>query len=159
MGSAVRTRAYRTDDWSALCRIHDAARRHELDAAGLGAAYLTLEQTAANEGLFDYAVLVAEDEDGVQGFAAHNDDELAWLYVRPDRYRRGIGRRLAQEIMHRSHGAMAVEVLVGNEAALGLYLDLGFKIAARAEGRLPGNEAFKASVFVLEWKRGERVPD
>ena len=59
--------------------------------------------------------------------------------------------------MYRSRGAMAVEVLVGNEAALGLYLNLGFKIVERVEGRLPGNEAFKASVFVLEWKRGDRV--
>lgn len=157
MDSNLRIRAYHADDWSALCRIHDAARKHELDATGLGAAYLSLEQTSGNEGLFDYTVLVAEDEDGVQGFVAYNDDELAWLYVRPDRYRRGIGRRLAQEVMHRSRGAMAVEVLVGNEAALGLYLDLGFKIVERVEGRLPGNETFKASVFVLEWKRGDRV--
>ena len=43
MDSDLCIRAYRADDWPALCRIHDGARKHELDAAGLGPAYLTLE--------------------------------------------------------------------------------------------------------------------
>ncbi len=50
-------------------------------------------------------------------------------------------------------GEMSAEVLVGNEAALQLYLSEGFKILKRVDGRLVGNEAFAASAYVLQLSR------
>jgi hypothetical protein len=55
-------RPYRPTDWERLCAIHDAARRHELEASGLAEAFLSLEQAAENEGLFDSEVVVAEEQ-------------------------------------------------------------------------------------------------
>lgn len=52
-------RPYSPGDWERLCAIHDAARVHELQASGLADAFLSLEQTAENEGLFDGEVVVA----------------------------------------------------------------------------------------------------
>jgi hypothetical protein len=50
-------RPYSPTDWERLCAIHDAARVYELEASGLAAAFLTLEVTAENEGLFDGEVV------------------------------------------------------------------------------------------------------
>lgn len=143
-------RAYSPDDWKRLCVIHDAARLHELQASGLADAFLTLEQTAENEGLFDGEVIVAEHEGEVCGFAAYAVGELTWLYVDPGRYRQGIGRRLLRHAIEASGGTMSTEVLVGNEPALALYLSEGFKVVRRVDGKLTGNEAFAVSGYLLQ---------
>ncbi len=75
------------------------------------------------------------------------------LHVDPARYRRGVGRLLLQHAV--AHGGARVEtaVLVGNDAALALYLGEGFTIAETRVGRLGGNEAFPASGRVIELLR------
>jgi hypothetical protein len=57
----MRLRPYQAKDWPRLCAIHDSARMDELRASGLTEAFLTLEQAAENEGLFECSVIVAED--------------------------------------------------------------------------------------------------
>lgn len=145
----MRLRPYAPADWNRLCEIHDAARRHELSAAGLSDAFLTLEQTAQTEGLFDGQLIVAEVDGEVRGFAAFNDGELTWLYVDPSTYRRGIGRALLRHVIAASPGEVTTEVLVGNEVALALYLAEGFVILKRSDGKLAGNEGFAASGYLL----------
>ena len=143
-------RPYAPDDWPRLCAVHDAARPDELRAADLADAFLTLEQTADGEGLFDGRVDVAEVDGEVQGFVAAANGELTWLYVHPTMYRRGVGRALVRHVLEGTGGAMTTEVLVGNDAALALYLAEGFEITARNDGRLVGNESFAASAYLLE---------
>jgi ribosomal protein S18 acetylase RimI-like enzyme len=143
-------RPYASIDWERLCLIHDAARMHELEASGLAAAFLTLEATAENEGLFDGEVIVAEFEGQVCGFVAYANGELTWLYVDPSKYKQGIGRQLLRHAIEASGGSMSTEVLVGNEPALALYLSEGFKIQRRVDGKLTGNESFVASGYVLQ---------
>jgi GNAT superfamily N-acetyltransferase len=94
-------RPYTTEDWDRVCQIHDAARRDELAAAGLAAAFLTLEETAGNEGFHEYTVRVAEVEGRLVGFAAYTADELAWLYVEPSSYRKGVGTALIKHAPQR----------------------------------------------------------
>ncbi|MBL8300866.1 MAG: GNAT family N-acetyltransferase [Rhodanobacteraceae bacterium] len=142
-------RSYAKADWDRLCAIHDAARMHELQASGIPQAFLTLEQTAENEGLFDGEVVVAEVEGCVCGFVAYAENELTWLYVDPSSYRQGVGRRLLKHAIDASGGTMTTEVLVGNESALALYLSEGFRVVKRVDGKLTGNEAFAASGLVL----------
>ncbi len=143
-------RPYSSTDWERLCIIHDAARVHELEASGLSAAFLTLEETAENEGLFDGEVVVAEVEGEVCGFVAYAEGELTWLYVQPSRYKQGIGRQLLRHAITASEGNLSTEVLVGNDPALALYLSEGFKVERRVDGKLTGNEAFAASGYVLQ---------
>jgi ribosomal protein S18 acetylase RimI-like enzyme len=143
-------RAYSPGDWDRLCLIHDAARLHELQASGLADAFLSLAQTAENEGLFDGEVLVAELQGQVYGFVAYADGELTWLYVEPSKFKQGIGRQLLRHAIQACGGNISTEVLVGNEPALALYLSEGFKILRRVDGKLTGNEAFCASGFVLQ---------
>lgn len=142
-------RPYAPHDWTRLCEIHDLARLDELRAAGLEAAYLTLAQTAEDEGLFDGAVTVAAVDGEVQGFAATCDGELTWLYVHPAVQRRGIGRALLRHAIGARAGALRAEVLVGNAPALQLYLSEGFAIDERIDGRLAGNARFAASGYRL----------
>ena len=112
-------------------------------------AFLTLEQTADNEGLFDNKLFVAEVDNIVQGFVAYSDEELAWLYVDPKFYRKGVGRALVRHAVADSEPTMVIELLEGNTPALELYLSEGFKVTKRIEGRLEGNEDFAAVGLVL----------
>ncbi|MEO0375886.1 MAG: GNAT family N-acetyltransferase [Cyanobacteria bacterium P01_A01_bin.17] len=148
-------RKYIPTDWPRLCKIHDAARLDELRLSVGEAAFLTLEQTAKNEGLFDSSVVVAEASGCVEGFAAFSQDELTWLYVNPLVYRRGIGRGLLRYAIEHAGDRFAVEVLEGNEPALKLYLSEGFSITKKSNGRLAGNEAFEASGYRLERRKTE----
>jgi GNAT superfamily N-acetyltransferase len=143
-------RPYTPSDWSRLCEIHDNARKFELASNDLLDAFLTLEQTADGEGLFDGDVLVYENERGVQGFVAFAENELTWLYVDPSSYRQGVGRALLRQAIAQCDGNMSTEVLVGNKAALDLYLSEGFAVIKRVDGKLTGNEAFAASGYVLQ---------
>ncbi|MFG3496766.1 GNAT family N-acetyltransferase [Streptomyces sp. NPDC047886] len=156
--SGWRIRPYRSGDWAALCRIHDAARLDELrDSAGVE-AFLTLEETFEEEGLFDGHVWVAEDpaarpHHGVVGFVALADDEVTWLYVEPARYGQGAGTALLRHAV--DHGGPRVEttVLAGNRRALDLYLREGFVIVETKEGRLAGNETFPATGHIMELRK------
>jgi GNAT superfamily N-acetyltransferase len=93
-------------DWNLLCEIHDAVRKDELRSSGLLEAFLTLEQIAQSEGLFDGEVIVAEAESYVLGFVAYTESELDWLYVHPRAYRRGAGRLLLQHALVAGGGQM-----------------------------------------------------
>ena len=148
----VKIRPYESADWSRLCEIHDASRLDELRLSVGADAFLTLEQTAENEGLFDYKVFVAEVDSALQGFIAYSDEELAWLYVDPKFYRKGVGRALVRHAVADSAPTIEIELLEGNTPALELYLSEGFEIAKRVEGQLVGNEDFAAVGFVLKRK-------
>lgn len=146
----MKIRAYRESDWPRLCEIHDAARRDELSSSGLLEAFLRLEQAAEGEGLFDATVVVADSDGVVKGFAAFLDSELTWLYCHPTSYRQGVGRALLRYVIDACGGALYAEVLVGNQAALNLYLSEGFRVLRKVDGKLAGNEAFAASGYFLE---------
>ncbi|MEO0489989.1 MAG: N-acetyltransferase [Cyanobacteria bacterium J06659_2] len=149
----INIRPYESADWSRLCEIHDASRLDELNLTVGTDAFLTLEQTADNEGLFDAKVLVAEVDNIVQGFVAYGDEELTWLYVDPKFYRKGVGRALVRHAVADSAAPLEIETLEGNTPALGLYLSEGFKVIKRVEGRLEGNEDFAAAGLVLRHEK------
>jgi ribosomal protein S18 acetylase RimI-like enzyme len=141
----IQLRNYHSEDWDAIAEIHDRARLDELRASVGVAAFLSLEATAENEGLFEGEVWVACDGETVVGFIAFADDEVTWLYVSPAHYRQGIGRRLLRQAIHRCGKTVSTSVLSGNTAALQLYLSEGFKILETRTGKLNGNEFFPAT--------------
>lgn len=142
-------RPYTPEDWDRVCQIHDAARQDELAAAGLQAAYLTLAQTAENEGFLDYSILVAELSGTGAGFVAFTQEELAWLYVDPNAYGQGVGSALIRAALAQTQGPMMAEVLEGNAAAVAVYRKAGFELVGREQGQMPGNERFQVTVTVL----------
>ncbi|MBZ8140793.1 hypothetical protein CLD22_12890 [Rubrivivax gelatinosus] len=142
-------RPYTTIDWKRVCQIHDAARRDELAAARLEAAFLTLEQTAENEGFHEYTIRVAVVDAKVVGFVAFTPEELAWLYVDPAVYGNGIGTSLIVSALTETGTPMTAEVLDGNAAAIAVYRKAGFEVIGNEQGQMPGNETFHVSVTVL----------
>ena len=143
-------RPYQAADWPRLCDIHDASRLDELRLTVGTDAFLSLEQTADNEGLFAGKLYVAEVDGVVQGFVAYDDEELAWLYVDPACYKKGVGRALVRHAVADSKPTMKIELLEGNTPALELYLSEGFKVIERIEGQLEGNEDFAATGLILQ---------
>ena len=149
LGRTMKIRAYTNEDWLRVCAIHDVARKDELAAAHLEAAFLTLEQTAENEGFHEYEIRVAEIEGTVVGFVAFTQDELSWLYVDPLFYGEGVGTALINEALSQAGPSLSAEVLVGNEAAIAVYRKAGFLEVGRASGQMPGNEQFTVEVVEL----------
>lgn len=144
-------RPYRPEDFPGIERVHDRARRVELRYAGLEDAFLPLRIAAEREDLFAYpGQFVAELGGEIAGFAACTQEELAWLYVDPAHFRKGVGRALAEHALQRFPGIRRVEVLSGNAPAKALYARLGFVTAATERGRMPGNEAFSVQVDCME---------
>ena len=144
-------RPYRPEDFPGIERVHDRARRVELRYAGLEDAFLPLRIAAERENLFAYpGLFVAELGGEIAGFAACTQEELAWLYVDPAHFRKGVGRALAEHALQRFPGIRRVEVLSGNAPAQALYARLGFVTAATERGRMPGNEAFSVQVDCME---------
>ena len=155
----ITIRPYTSTDWPRLCVIHDAARLDELRLTVGTDAFLTLEQTAENEGLFDDKLAVAELEGVVRGFVAYSDTELTWLYVHPEFYQKGIGRGLVRYAIADSMTAMELEVLEDNTPALKLYLSEGFRVIRRIEGKLEGNEDFAAVGLALRYEPSSECSD
>lgn len=147
-------RKYEEKDWERIKEIHDEARKIELCAAGLEEAYLTLEQTYQNEGLFDYQLLVEENENkSVVGFIAFHTDEIGWLYVDPVYHRLGVGTRLLEAAMRKTGNEVLIEVLENNTGAIALYEKYGFKKTEKVRGVMPGNERFKVVVEGLKYNK------
>lgn len=145
---------YTPDYWEDIQKVHDPARMQELTLAGLEEAFLPLTIAAEREGLFDYRLYVALEENTAVGFVAFTEDELAWLYVRPDHQRRGIGRALAQFALAKMEAEdKSVEVLFGNEPARNLYHSLGFTKETIVHGKMPGNESFPVTVWQMTMKQ------
>lgn len=141
---------YRQEYWQELQEIHDPARMQELTLAGLEAAFLPLTVAAEREDLFDYRLFVAVEGNKAVGFVAFTEEELAWLYVRPDIQGRGIGRALAEFALSQMESEeKSVEVLCGNEPARNLYRSLGFTKETVVHGKMPGNEGFSVTVWQM----------
>lgn len=151
-------RPYAETDWPALCKVHDAARPFELRPTVGMEAFLTLVESAEEEGLFDGALDVLDVGGQIVGFVAYKPDELTWLYVHPDHFGQGFGRRLLRHAISNADGVFSTEVLEGNTAAEALYLAEGFKLIQRSVGKLAGNESFPAVGLVLQYVANEQGP-
>ena len=155
----IQLRKYQPRDWDAIATIHDRARLDELSASVGVEAFLSLAETAENEELFEGEVWVAEDNDLVVGFVAIDSEMtwITWLYVLPDRYRQGIGRKLLRQAIANCKSIVYTSVLSGNDAALNLYHSEGFKIVETKTGKLNGNESFSATGHILQLDRKQTL--
>jgi GNAT superfamily N-acetyltransferase len=150
-------RRYRPEDWSAIAFVHNRSRLDELRLSVGVDAFLSLEDIADSENLFDGEVWVGCLGETIVGFVAFAADEVNWLYVDPNYYRQGIGRALLRHAIARCGRTVHTTVLSGNERALYLYLGEGFKIIKTMEGRLNGKEQFPATGHILQLDKAESL--
>lgn len=150
--SKIEIRKYQESDFNDLCVIHDRARKQELEAAQLFAAFKPLEIAAVEEDLFSYNIYVAEIERKVVGFVAFSDDELAWLYVDPSFQKQGVGSKLIDVSLTKMQRPVYLEVLTGNPAKR-LYVHKGFEFLEHESGKMPGNDKFHVEVDLLIYRK------
>ncbi|TVU92961.1 GNAT family N-acetyltransferase [Lactobacillus gasseri] len=144
-------RKFQETDFDDLCVIHDQARKQELKAANLEAAFKPLKIAAIEEDLFSYNIYVAAIDEKIVAFVAFSDDELVWLYVDPSFQKQGIGSKLIEFSLTKMKRPAYLEVLTGNPAK-SLYLHKGFKFLQHESGKMPGNETFHVEVDLLIYK-------
>ncbi|HVO91028.1 MAG TPA: GNAT family N-acetyltransferase [Casimicrobiaceae bacterium] len=103
------------------------------------------------------SVFVAEDEQGLAGFAAGNprepgplgyDAELSAVYLRADRQRQGLGRRLVAAVAAAQHAngasSLVVWVIAGNRAARRFYEALGGELLVEQPFQWDGMDLVEA---------------
>ena len=147
----ITIREYQDQDWSAICRIHDRARPDELRGSCDPRAFVPIEQDSEVEELRQAHKHVACDDEQVVGFVGVDGHYLAWLYVDPDYYRRGLGRRLLRLAVQEIGAGAWTIVLEGNTRARQLYEQEGFVETSRFEG---DNAGYPCSCIRLERATG-----
>jgi len=76
---------------------------------------------------------VLRDGDGLLAFVAYDDRVLRHLGVRPDAWRRGLGRTLVEHAVSRMGPAPRLWCLVDNTRARSLYARLGWRETGRSQ--------------------------
>jgi GNAT superfamily N-acetyltransferase len=127
-------RDYRPGDFPAICRVHDRARPDELRGSYDPRAFIPLAEDPESKYIDACVMFVAEQGEEVVAFAGIDDPYLAWLYVDPSHYRRGIGRALLRHCVERLSLDAWTQACGNNEAAIALYLGEGFVIQSRYTG-------------------------
>jgi ribosomal protein S18 acetylase RimI-like enzyme len=124
-------RDYQDADWKAICNIHDRARPDELKGSCDPRGFIPIEQDKEVEDLKRSRKFVACTGNKVVGFVGVDEKYLAWLYVNPDYYGQGIGRKLLQIGVEAIGSGAWTIVLHKNVPAIGLYESEGFKEVRR----------------------------
>jgi ribosomal protein S18 acetylase RimI-like enzyme len=134
----VTIREYRDEDWEAICRVHDLARPDELRGSCDPRAFVPLAEDPTAEDVHTSQKFVACVGEQVVGFVGVDGTYISWLYVDPDLYGRGIGRRLLR-LGVKLIGPQAWTIaLAGNTPALRLYESEGFRVEKTFEGENAG---------------------
>jgi ribosomal protein S18 acetylase RimI-like enzyme len=131
-------RPYQEEDWNAICQIHDRARPDELLGSCDPRGFIPIEQDKEVEDLKKCWKSVACDNELVVGFVGVDDKYLAWLYVDPMQYGKGIGRELLRIGLEQIGERAWTIVLDGNRKAMKLYESEGFREVKRFAGENNG---------------------
>ena len=142
-------REYQEKDWESICRIHDLARPDELSGSCDPRGFIPIEQDAEVEDLKKCRKFVACEDQQIVGFVGVDDDYLAWLYVNPTHYGKGVGRELLRIGLREIGGDAWTIVLDGNQRAISLYLSEGFQEVRRFAG---DNNGYPCTCLRLERK-------
>ena len=147
MSFMITYRAYQEEDWKAIGQVHDRARPDELLGSCDPRGFIPIEQDKEAEELKKCWKYVACDDELVVGFVGADDKYLAWLYVDPEQYGKGIGRQLLKIVLQEiGEGAWTI-VLDGNHKAIKLYESEGFRETKRFPGE---NNGYPVTCIKLE---------
>jgi len=124
-------------DWNQICKIHDNARKIELEGSVSQEAFIALKDCYKDEELFDSTIYVGEFNDITLGFVAFDKNEITWLYVDPLYFRKGFGRKLLKFALKNTKKPARVTVLNNNFRAIDLYKSLGFEVVEEKKGKIP----------------------
>jgi ribosomal protein S18 acetylase RimI-like enzyme len=130
----ITIREYSDEAWDAICRVHDRARPDELRGSCDPRAFVPLAEDAEyEEDIHRSRKLLACEDDRVVGFVGVNGAYVSWLYVDPEYYGRGIGRRLLRLGLELAGPGAFTIALASNARALSLYKSEGFVVTETFE--------------------------
>ncbi len=95
--------------------------------------FVPIEEDKEIEHLTLWQKLVAISDDRVAGFIGVDEGYIRWLYIHPDFYRQGIGRKLLKEGLKLIKEKAWTIALAGNSPAVKLYKNEGFLEVNRYE--------------------------
>jgi len=137
--TGIAIREFQPEDESALFEIHDRSRPDELVGSCDPRGFLPLSQDFRSVEDFRMSrKWVAVEGDRLVGFAGVRDNYISWLYIDPDYYGRGIGRRLLRMAKDAAGPDAWTIALDGNLRARGLYESEGFVPALTFSGENNG---------------------
>ncbi|MCI0745264.1 MAG: GNAT family N-acetyltransferase [Verrucomicrobia subdivision 3 bacterium] len=132
-------RPYNTEDWPAVCAVHDQARKDELRGSCDPRAFVSLAADQVDAANFERSrKFVACLETQVVGFVGVDGTYVSWLYVDPAYYGRGIGRQLLRLAVRLIGPEAWTVALAGNMRARRLYESEGFQVVRVFEGSNAG---------------------
>jgi len=132
-------RAYRSDDWTAVCAIYNLSKPEELLGVVDRGSIIPLEADSDMQMLFRGSqILVAEDLDRIAGFGGHRGSFITWLFVHPEFRRRGVATALIREMLVWLQRPITLNVMAGNIPARALYERIGFSIEREFQGHFQG---------------------
>jgi ribosomal protein S18 acetylase RimI-like enzyme len=120
-------RDYQETDWASVCNIHDHTRPDELKGSCDPRAFIPIEKDPEVEVLKRSQKFVAGDGEQVVGFVAVDEKYISFLYIDPDYFGQGIGRKLLQMGIEAAGPGAWTIVLHNNHPAIRLYQSEAFK--------------------------------
>jgi len=129
----ISIRNFKDKDWSDICQIHNLARPDELLGSCDPRGFVPIEQDQEVAHLQLCKKQVATIDGRIVGFVGVHEGYLGWLYIHPDYYGRGIGRKLLQSGLKLINGKAWTIALAGNTKAIKLYQSEGFREINRYE--------------------------
>ena len=131
-------RKYEEKDWEAICYVHDRSRPDELRGSYDLKAFIPLAEDPEGEYIAECEMYVAVLDLQIIGFAGIDAPYFAWLYVDPDYYGNGVGRKLLQHCLKKLSAEAWTLACGNNVRAIKLYESEGFKIEKRYIGENAG---------------------
>jgi ribosomal protein S18 acetylase RimI-like enzyme len=139
MPKTMHLRAYRSDDWKAVCAIYNLSKPEELLGVVDRGSIIPLEADSDMQMLFRGSqILVAEDLDRIAGFGGNRGSFITWLFVHPEFRRRGVATALIREMLVRLQRPITLNVMAGNIPARALYERIGFSVEREFQGDFQG---------------------
>ena len=138
--------------------MHDRSRPDELRGSFDARAFIPLAHDPEGDYIELCDMFIAEDGGDVVGFAGIDDPYLAWLYVDPAHYRRGIGRALLRHCLARARDDAWALACGNNTPALDLYLSEGFVVESRFTGENAGYKGASARLALHPDRRSWTRP-
>lgn len=132
----MQIRKYEKRDWESVCDIFFRAKPDELTGSVEPNSILPLPKDEGLQRSFqDSEMYVAEIEDTVVGFAGFSGSLISFLFVDPNFYRRGIGKKLIERIINEIGEKAWLRVAQNNSNAKELYKRFGFETVEEFTGK------------------------
>lgn len=133
MGIAIR-RAIEAD-WASIIALHRRAAAHERALTG----FVSDADIAEEQHRFRGDLHVALCGVRLTGFVSWVRNEIAWLYVEPTYFRRGVGASLLRHALEHCGFVAHVRILAGNRPMLDLCASHGFMPVEQEDDEPVGN--------------------